>query len=285
MTDIYDGRVCKNGKRLKHVAWIREATELLAEFTGSVAFALFGGMATDAALGNGLALAALVYCTAPMSGGKLNPAVSAAAVWAAPVYAFRYLNIVKMFCEWVAQVLGAMLGAYIATKLSHGVTGVGCFIPPDGTPPAVVWGAEAAGTALLTYTVLVTAIEDTGSTRFGALAPLAIGLSLYVGANAMGPWTGAAFNPARYLAPLAVAHCANHHHARWYLAGQASGCAAATFLYWMREEVHTHMACERVNATTESPVKPKVDMPAYSSMRNLNLDARAQDRYVRSQQR
>jgi hypothetical protein len=56
----------------------REVTEFLSEFTGTMLFAFFGGLTglgtsggAWAALGNGVALATLVYCTAAVSGGKL----------------------------------------------------------------------------------------------------------------------------------------------------------------------------------------------------------------------
>ena len=51
---------------------------LAAEFLGMLLFALYGGEARDsaAAYGNGLALAVLVYATANVSGGHLNPAVT-----------------------------------------------------------------------------------------------------------------------------------------------------------------------------------------------------------------
>jgi hypothetical protein len=55
---------------------------LAAEFLGMVLFALYGGEARDsaAAYGNGLTLAVLVYATANISGGHLNPAVTAGAM-------------------------------------------------------------------------------------------------------------------------------------------------------------------------------------------------------------
>ena len=51
---------------------------LAAEFLGMLLFALYGGEARDsaAAYGNGPALAVLVYATANVSGGHLNPAVT-----------------------------------------------------------------------------------------------------------------------------------------------------------------------------------------------------------------
>ena len=60
---------------------------MLAEFIGMFLFSFFGGgcdansVSTGlptAAIGNGLCLAVLVYATAGISGGHLNPAVSTA---------------------------------------------------------------------------------------------------------------------------------------------------------------------------------------------------------------
>ena len=57
-------------------AWYKvHSLALAAELIGTLLFSFFGGLAPAAvaAYANGLALAVLVYCTASVSGGHLNP--------------------------------------------------------------------------------------------------------------------------------------------------------------------------------------------------------------------
>jgi hypothetical protein len=79
-----------------------------------------------------MALAVLVYCTAAVSGGKLNPAVSAAA--ALVDRSARASEIVlKLLYEWTAQIFGAMAGVAMAKMAAPPLSGgVGCFIPSGG---------------------------------------------------------------------------------------------------------------------------------------------------------
>jgi len=83
MTTVFDGGVCIFGPRQPaQLSALRETAEFLSEYLGTMLFAFFGSLAggggVGAAGGNGLALAVLVYITASVSGGKLNPGVSLA---------------------------------------------------------------------------------------------------------------------------------------------------------------------------------------------------------------
>ena len=196
-------------------------------------FAFFGSFPGAGAVGNGLALAVLVYCTATVSGGKLNPMVSlsVASVDATSTLA---MSAVRVGVEWVMQIAGAAAGVAVAASLQSGVT---CFAPPSGTSQAVVLVAEMFITGLLVLTVLSTAVEEVGKPRFGAVAPLAIGLSLLAGAYTAGSLTGGAANPARYLgAAVAGKNCSGRWHYAWaYLLGELLGALVATLLHVGRE--------------------------------------------------
>ena len=117
----------------------------------------------------------------------------------------------KLLIEWAAQILGAISGAAVVKVLAHGQTSVGCFAPPSGTPQTTVFGMETLATFLLVSTVLATAVDMSGAegsrTRFNLVAPLAIGLSLWAAAQAVGPWTGGALNTARVLGPAVAGAC------------------------------------------------------------------------------
>jgi glycerol uptake facilitator-like aquaporin len=224
----------------------REIAEFMSEFVGTMLFAFFGGLAGVgtsggdwAALGNGLALAVLVYCTAAVSGGKLNPAVSISlfSLNAAPLG----VALFKLFIEIAAQITGGLAGGALVRKLAYGAAGYtpGCFLPPAGTPMDVVFGHETLSTFLLVMTVLSTAVDESGNARFAVVAPLAIGMSLTVAASGSGYYTGGSLNPARYIGANATGSCGS---TRWkyagsYIGGELLGAVLATFLHWLREIV------------------------------------------------
>ena len=192
----------------------REITEFLSEFTGTMLFAFFGGLTgvyttggAWAALGNGIALAVLVYCTAAVSGGKLNPVVSIA-LFSLNAQPFG-VALMKLFFELGAQITGGLAGGALVRKLAFGITPTtpGCFLPPPGTPQDVVFGMETLSTFLLVITVLSTAVDESGNARFAVVAPLAIGMSLFVAASATGHWTGGSLNPARFLGANVTGAC------------------------------------------------------------------------------
>jgi glycerol uptake facilitator-like aquaporin len=224
----------------------REITEFLSEFTGTMLFAFFGGLTgvsttggAWAALGNGIALATLVYCTAAVSGGKLNPVVSIA-LFSLNAQPFG-VALMKLFFELAAQITGALAGGALVRKLAFGITPPTPrgFQPPPGTPQDVVFGLETLSTFLLVITVLSTAVDESGNARFAVVAPLAIGMSLFVAASATGHWTGGSLNPARYLGANVTGACGDDRfkYAGSYIGGELLGAVLAAFLHWLREIV------------------------------------------------
>mmetsp|Transcript_47834 Transcript_47834/g.119564 ORF Transcript_47834/g.119564 Transcript_47834/m.119564 type:complete len:248 (+) Transcript_47834:30-773(+) len=174
---------------------------VVAEFIGVMLFAFVGGgcgvnasstgLAT-AALGNGLSLAVLIYATAGVSGGHLNPAVSTAFRVTGRLGNQRYLWYIA------AQFLGGIVGSF-ALKLA---------LPPAllATPfttsgsltaahPVQVFLLEFICTFVLVLTVFATAVDKSGAAKNAA--PLAIGLSVVAGVFTEGPYTGGSMNPAR----------------------------------------------------------------------------------------
>ncbi|KAK9849026.1 hypothetical protein WJX84_004736 [Apatococcus fuscideae] len=168
---------------------------------------IYGGNAADevAAFGNGITLVILVYATANVSGGHLNPAVTLATC----LTGHTSWSKGGLYC--LAQLLGAIFGALIETGLLPtavvgGGTGPGCFTHTKGVPitTSQLFWWEAIMTFTLVSVVFATAVTKPGH---GNIAGLAVGFSLFASAFVGGPFTGAALNPARVLGPAMVFDC------------------------------------------------------------------------------
>jgi aquaporin TIP len=189
-----------------------------AEFLGVMLFQFFGGAVGAGADGNGVVLAVLIYGTAAISGGHLNPAVTFALTITGQI------PPLKMIVYWVAQLCGGILGAACywglnVNEILGGPSWAGCTLPCGGSGLKVdssdpsfcqmnggqVYGIEFIATFLLVFTVFGTAVDP--KTGAGNFAPIAIGFSLYAAALSIGPYTGAGLNPARSLCPAIVNDC------------------------------------------------------------------------------
>jgi aquaporin Z len=190
----------------------------LAEFIGTFALVFFGcgaavigGMGTGAtaidvlgiATAFGLAIVAMAYGIGPISGCHVNPAVSFG------VYVAGRMTLEEMFQYWVAQVLGAIVGAFVLFLILSGkAQGWSGSLGQDG------WGAGYLGEynvlsafifeAVATFLFLVCILGVTQEGAPSHLAGLAIGFTLIaihiVGINV----TGVSVNPARSIGPALV---------------------------------------------------------------------------------
>ena len=194
---------------------------LLTEFVGTFVFltviALSGPAGPLAPLVIGLALAAMVYMGGHVSGAHYNPAVTFA------LFLRGVITPPTMGLYWVTQLAAGMLAFWFAFSLTGHSGGI-----HPGT--GVLWysavAAELVFTAALVLVVLnVAATKETaGNSYYG----LAIGFTVAAGAFAVGPISGAAFNPA--VAFGATAGAALFQHGGWsdlwiYLAGPLLGAA------------------------------------------------------------
>ncbi|KAL4439446.1 hypothetical protein ABPG77_008775 [Micractinium sp. CCAP 211/92] len=181
---------------------------LAAEFLGMLLFALYGGEARDsaAAYGNGLTLAVLVYATANVSGGHLNPAVTLGTIISGHI-AWR-----RGLLYMLAQILGGIVGVLFQAALipdahvNMGNAGPGCFTHLGGKYIRVdqLFGWELVMTFLLVSVVFAVAVSKPGH---GNIGPLAVGYTLFASAFIGGPLTGAALNPARVFGPALIYNC------------------------------------------------------------------------------
>ena len=141
----------------------------------------------------GAMLMVMVYMGGHVSGGHYNPAVSLAAALAGK------LEGRELAPYWAAQIVGAVAGALAARAI------VGETFAPAPSPaasPVGFWLAEFLFTFALCLVVLnsATHAKTKGNSSYG----LAIGFTVGVGAIAVGPISGAAFNPAVGIGPTLV---------------------------------------------------------------------------------
>jgi len=140
----------------------------------------------------------LVYCTAGISGGHINPAVTFG------LFLARKLSLTRAVFYMVMQCLGAICGAGVVkgfqTTLYMGNGGGANSVAPGYTMGDGL-GAEIVGTFVLVYTVFsaTDAKRSARDSHVPILAPLPIGFAVFLVHLATIPITGTGINPARSL--------------------------------------------------------------------------------------
>jgi aquaporin Z len=209
----------------------------LAEFIGTFALVFVGCASvvmTAEALGNnlvgvalahGLTMAVIVSAIWHISGGHINPAVTAGLLVAGKI------RPVQAGIYWVAQLLGAVvaalaLNAMIPEVLTEPVSlGTPGLLAGFGAGAGVV--LEAILTFFLVFVVFATAIDPKGA--LDKVGGFAIGLTLTFGMLAGGPLTGAAMNPARWFGPALAT--GTWDNAWVYIVGPIAGGILAALVY------------------------------------------------------
>eukprot|EP00262_Sarcandra_glabra_P005911 TRINITY_DN1784_c0_g1_i2.p1 TRINITY_DN1784_c0_g1~~TRINITY_DN1784_c0_g1_i2.p1 ORF type:complete len:243 (-),score=22.83 TRINITY_DN1784_c0_g1_i2:234-962(-) len=138
----------------------------------------------------------LVYCTAGISGGHINPAVTFG------LFLARKVSLLRALFYMVAQCLGAICGVGLVKAFMHHPydrLGGGANEVQSGYSKGTALGAEIIGTFVLVYTVF-SATDPKRSARDShvpVLAPLPIGFAVFMVHLATIPVTGTGINPAR----------------------------------------------------------------------------------------
>jgi aquaporin Z len=164
--------------------------KIVAEFIGTFFLVLTvgctvipGAAGVIPPLAIGAALMVMVFATGHVSGGHLNPAVTLA------VFLRGKCPAKDVIPYWIAQVAGGVAAAFVAVFLC-GKSGTPMEI--SNVPAALV--AEFLFTFALAFVVLnVATAKGTANNSFYGLA---IGMTVMVGAFAVGSISGGAFNPA-----------------------------------------------------------------------------------------
>jgi len=203
----------------------------LAELIGTYGFVTIGvsagaiagahGLLLAVAIANGVGLGVMIATFMATSGSHFNPAITLSA-WIG-----RKIDAVNAIAYVVAQILGGLLGALTARVIFASSAAVQLGTP--GVAPTISVGravfAEAIFTFFLATVIWGTAIDE----RAPKMGGLFIGLTVVVGVLAVGPLTGGAFNPARYLGPAIVA--GNLKDWWVYFVGPGIGASVAGVLY------------------------------------------------------
>ncbi|KAF2761407.1 aquaporin-like protein [Pseudovirgaria hyperparasitica] len=172
------------------------------------------------ALSFGFSLAVNAWVFFRISGGLFNPAVTLALLC---IGAFDTLRALSVF---LAQILGAITAAGIVAGLFPGDMAVATTLG-QGTTVARGLFIELFATFQLTFCIIMLAAEKHKSTY---LAPIGIGLSLFISELGAVPFTGGSLNPARSFGPSVVLGAFDGYHWIYWL-GPVMGALLAVGLY------------------------------------------------------
>ncbi|KAG8528969.1 uncharacterized protein KY384_006658 [Bacidia gigantensis] len=168
----------------------------------------------------GFSLAANAWVFFRISGGLFNPAVTVGMVL---IGAINWVRGVLLF---ITQILGGMAAAGLVKVLFHGDLNVSTF-PSSGTTIAQAVIIEMLLTAQLVFTIFMLAAEKH---RGNFIAPVGIGISLFVSELVGVFWTGGSLNPARSFGPAVVIH--KFRGTQWiYWVGPLAGSIFAVLLF------------------------------------------------------
>jgi MIP family channel proteins len=219
------------------IAWKPCVAELIGTF--GLCFIGAGAICADAlpggkigllgvAVAHGLVLSIMVSATGHLSGGHLNPAVTAAFL------ATQRMKWEQALQYLASQLVGACLAGFalkqifaqaVWRRVNLGTPALGAGVT-QGTGILV----EAILTFFLVFAVFGTAVDTAGPKIGGFGIGLTIGFDILMG----GALTGAAMNPARAFGPALAAGFWNAHIVYWI--GPILGGVIAGYVYdWVKK--------------------------------------------------
>ncbi|GAB4859217.1 Aquaporin PIP2-7 [Ancistrocladus abbreviatus] len=173
----------------------------------------------------------LVYCTAGISGGHINPAVTLG------LFLARKVSLIRALLYMVAQCAGAICGVGLVKgfQKAHFVRyGGGANQMAAGYNKGTGLAAEIIGTFVLVYTVF-SATDPKRSARDShvpVLAPLPIGFAVFMVHLATIPITGTGINPARSFGAAVIYNHDKAWDEHWiFWVGPFVGAAIAAFYH------------------------------------------------------
>jgi aquaporin Z len=204
----------------------------LTEFIGTFFLVATIGLTVTAGLqlapvAIGAALMVMVYMGGHVSGAHYNPAVSLAALMRGSLPAAEFLPYL------IAQLAGSIVAALVVNVLT-GQT----FAPAPGASATTT--AALLSEMLFTFALALVVLNAATSakTQNNSFYGLAIGMTVMVGAFAVGGISGGAFNPAVGTGPTivnALIGGGSWSHLWLYLVGPFAGAAIAALVFRIQE--------------------------------------------------
>ncbi|KAH7146399.1 aquaporin-like protein [Dactylonectria macrodidyma] len=197
----------------------------------------------------GFSLMVNVWIFFRISGGLFNPAVTLAMVLV------KGVSVARGICLFVAQILGSMLASVVVLYLFPETFNVRTTL---GGGASTVQGIfiEAILTAELVFTIFMLAKEKHRATF---IAPVGIGLALFIAEMVSVQFTGGSLNPARSFGPCVVTRTFDTEH--WiYWVGPFIGSLIAVAFYIFIKTLEYEMANpgadgDDANDPTKNPEK------------------------------
>jgi MIP family channel proteins len=193
------------------------------------------------ALAFGLAVTLIVASSGHLGGAHVNPAVTIG-FWS--VGRFRRAEVMPYV---LAQCTGAVLASVLSGWILGPVGQYGATIP--SLPLARAFVVEMGYTGLLGFVIMGVATDPRTPP---AVAPFAIGATVFAGALVTGPLTGGSFNPARSFGPAVAS---GNWTAHWlYWAAPTLGMLMGMRLYNALRSAQASEPNSRVPLGTEGPL-------------------------------
>ncbi|MDG4532782.1 MIP family channel protein [Streptomyces sp. AV19] len=218
-----------------------ETRTVAAEFLGTLLFVFFAvGSAVLAAdyigalgiaLAFGFTLLALSYALGPISGSHFNPAVTLAMLLEGRIALRTAIEY------WVAQFVGAIVGAALLLLLAKQVPGLsveGTFGTNgfgDRSAVHINTGGAFLAEVVLTFLLVFVWLAVTHKVAVVGFGPLALGFVLAVIHLVGVPLTGASVNPARSLGPAVFAGGTAFSQVWLFIVAPLIGAVLATFAH------------------------------------------------------
>jgi MIP family channel proteins len=218
-----------NGDRLRRIAAESCGTfALVAVGPGAAMVAAkthaFGS--SGVALAFGLAVTIIVASSGHLGGAHVNPAVTVG-LWSVRRFPGR-----DVLAYVIAQCAGAIAASALLSWILGPEGGFGATVP--SIPIAQSFVVEMGFTGVLGFVIMGVATDERTP---AAVAPFAIGATIFAGALVTGPLTGGSFNPARTLGPAIIGGIWTAHWLYWL--APISGAMLGMHLYDALRASHT----------------------------------------------
>ena len=179
------------------------------------------------ALAFGLAVTLIVASSGHLGGAHVNPAVTIG-FWS--VGRFRASDVLPYV---LSQCAGGIAASVLCGWILGDVGAFGATVPHLALPQSFV--VEMGFSGILAFVIIGVATDPRTPP---AVAPFAIGATVFAGALVTGPLTGGSFNPARSLGPAVASGVWTAHWLYWL--APIIGMTVAMRLYdWLRPATST----------------------------------------------